>query len=89
MAARLLVGEANLERRMKATTPTQRPSSSTEGDEKEAEGCEIYRGLKELFIGQDEVIEAIISPIQMHQAGLSPEGRPMFMARKMTFLANS
>ncbi len=29
------------------------------------------------MVGQDEVIEEIIPPLQMHQAGLSPEGRPI------------
>ncbi len=62
---------------MKATTPNQRPKPSTEDDNEEVVGCEIYRGLKELLIGQDEVIEEILAPIQMHQAGLSPEGRPI------------
>jgi ATP-dependent Clp protease ATP-binding subunit ClpA len=62
---------------MKSTTPNPRSKPPVEDVEEEAEGCEIYQGLKELLIGQDEVIEEIISPIQMHQAGLSPEGRPI------------
>ena len=33
--------------------------------------------LNELLIGQPEAIETIIPYIQMHQAGLSPEGRPL------------
>lgn len=61
---------------MKSTTPNQRPKPSAE-DEEEVGGCEIYRGLKALLVGQDEVIEEILSPIEMHQAGLSPEGRPI------------
>ena len=59
---------------MKSPTPIERPKPSTE---EEVEGCELYRGLKELLIGQDEVIETLIPAIQMHQAGLSPEGRPI------------
>jgi ATP-dependent Clp protease ATP-binding subunit ClpA len=35
-----------------------------------------YR-LTELLVGQPEAIETILPYIQMHQAGLSPEGRPM------------
>ncbi len=62
---------------MKSTTPNQRPKPSVKDDDEEVEGCEIYRGLKQLLIGQDEVIEEILCPIQMHQAGLSPEGRPI------------
>jgi ATP-dependent Clp protease ATP-binding subunit ClpA len=60
---------------MKSTRPNERPKPSTE--EEEEEGCEIYQQLKSLLIGQDNVIEALIPPIQMHQAGLSPEGRPI------------
>jgi ATP-dependent Clp protease ATP-binding subunit ClpA len=33
--------------------------------------------LTELLVGQPEAIETIIPYIQMHQAGLSPDGRPM------------
>lgn len=33
--------------------------------------------LKDLLIGQPEAIETIIPYIQMHQAGLAPEGRPV------------
>jgi ATP-dependent Clp protease ATP-binding subunit ClpA len=33
--------------------------------------------LKELLIGQSEAIDIIIPYIQMHQAGLAPEGRPV------------
>jgi ATP-dependent Clp protease ATP-binding subunit ClpA len=33
--------------------------------------------MNELLIGQPEAIETIIPYIQMHQAGLSPEGRPL------------
>jgi ATP-dependent Clp protease ATP-binding subunit ClpA len=33
--------------------------------------------LHELLVGQPEAIETIIPYIQMHQAGLSPEGRPI------------
>ena len=33
--------------------------------------------LNELLVGQPEAIETIIPYIQMHQAGLSPEGRPI------------
>ncbi|HEY7303535.1 MAG TPA: AAA family ATPase [Bryobacteraceae bacterium] len=33
--------------------------------------------LSELLVGQPEAIETIIPYIQMHQAGLSPEGRPL------------
>jgi len=33
--------------------------------------------LSELLVGQTEAIETIIPYIQMHQAGLSPEGRPI------------
>ena len=33
--------------------------------------------LNDLLVGQPEAIETIIPYIQMHQAGLSPEGRPM------------
>src|SRR3954470_4092223 len=33
--------------------------------------------LSELLVGQPEAIETIIPYIQMHQAGLSPEGRPI------------
>jgi len=60
---------------MKSTTPNERPKPSKEDDEEE--GCEIYQQLKSLLIGQDDVIETLIPPIQMHQAGLSPEGRPI------------
>jgi len=60
---------------MKSTTPNPRPKPSPEDEE--VQGCEIYRHLKTLLIGQDEVIETLIPVIQMHQAGLSPEGRPI------------
>src|SRR5579863_5467569 len=33
--------------------------------------------LKELLIGQSDAIDAIVPYIQMHQAGLAPEGRPV------------
>jgi ATP-dependent Clp protease ATP-binding subunit ClpA len=33
--------------------------------------------LRRLLIGQDDAIDAIVPFIQMHQAGLSPEGRPI------------
>ncbi len=33
--------------------------------------------LNDLLVGQTEAVETIIPYIQMHQAGLSPEGRPM------------
>jgi len=33
--------------------------------------------LKDLLVGQPEAIDAIIPFIQMHQAGLAPEGRPV------------
>ncbi len=33
--------------------------------------------LSELLVGQPEAIETIIPYVQMHQAGLSPEGRPV------------
>lgn len=33
--------------------------------------------LKELLIGQEDAIHTIVPYIQMHQAGLSPEGRPV------------
>ena len=33
--------------------------------------------LNELLVGQPEAIETIIPYVQMHQAGLSPEGRPI------------
>ncbi|MBV9303316.1 MAG: ATP-dependent Clp protease ATP-binding subunit [Acidobacteriaceae bacterium] len=33
--------------------------------------------LKDLLVGQSEAIDTIIPFIQMHQAGLSPEGRPI------------
>jgi ATP-dependent Clp protease ATP-binding subunit ClpA len=62
---------------MKSTTPNQRAKPPAEDEEEDVGGCEIYRGLKALLVGQDEVIEEILSPIEMHQAGLSPEGRPI------------
>jgi len=37
----------------------------------------IGADLRQLLIGQDEAVEAIVPFVQMHQAGLSPEGRPM------------
>src|SRR4051812_21753229 len=37
----------------------------------------IGADLQRLLIGQDEAVEAIVPFIQMHQAGLSPEGRPV------------
>jgi len=73
LAAKLWSG-GNSERRMKSTTSNERKEPSTEDEE---EGCEIYRQLKALLIGQDEVIETLIPHIQTHQAGLSPEGRPI------------
>src|SRR5437868_8177150 len=33
--------------------------------------------LNDLLIGQSEAVETIIPYIQMHQAGLAPEGRPI------------
>lgn len=33
--------------------------------------------LRRLLIGQDDAVEAIVPFVQMHQAGLSPEGRPI------------
>src|ERR1700710_1145723 len=33
--------------------------------------------LQELLVGQPEAIETIVPYIQMHQAGLAPEGRPV------------
>ena len=33
--------------------------------------------LSELLVGQSEAIESIVPFVQMHQAGLSPEGRPI------------
>jgi len=37
----------------------------------------IGADLRQLLIGQDEAVEAIVPFVQMHQAGLSPEGRPI------------
>ncbi len=37
----------------------------------------IAAQLTRLLVGQPEAIETIIPYIQMHQAGLAPEGRPM------------
>ncbi|MFL6416079.1 MAG: AAA family ATPase [Bryobacteraceae bacterium] len=37
----------------------------------------IGADLRGLLIGQDDAVEAIVPFIQMHQAGLSPEGRPI------------
>ncbi len=36
--------------------------------------------LGRLLIGQPEAIETVIPYIQMHQAGLAPEGRPLGVA---------
>ena len=37
----------------------------------------MYARLNELLIGQPEAIETIVPYVHMHQAGLSPEGRPI------------
>jgi ATP-dependent Clp protease ATP-binding subunit ClpA len=37
----------------------------------------LSSGLTELLVGQPEAIEAIIPFVQMHQAGLAPDGRPI------------
>ncbi len=37
----------------------------------------IGADLRRLLIGQDDAVEAIVPFVQMHQAGLSPEGRPI------------
>jgi ATP-dependent Clp protease ATP-binding subunit ClpA len=37
----------------------------------------LSSGLTELLVGQPEAIDAIIPFVQMHQAGLAPEGRPL------------
>src|SRR4051794_626562 len=37
----------------------------------------IGAALEQLLIGQTDAVEAIVPFIQMHQAGLSPEGRPI------------
>ena len=38
---------------------------------------ELTTQLSRLLIGQEEAIDAIVPFVQMHQAGLSPEGRPI------------
>lgn len=38
---------------------------------------EIAEQLRQLLVGQPEAIDAIVPYVQMHQAGLSPEGRPI------------
>lgn len=38
---------------------------------------ELTENLRAILIGQDKAIETIVPFVQMHQAGLSPEGRPI------------
>ncbi len=49
---------------------TKRPVQPEESDG-------LASRLTELLVGQPEAIETIVPYIQMHQAGLAPEGRPM------------
>jgi ATP-dependent Clp protease ATP-binding subunit ClpA len=55
---------------MKSETTSPRKRSTPPEDK-------LSRQLKSLLIGQDEAIEKVVPLIQMHQASLSPEGRPI------------
>jgi ATP-dependent Clp protease ATP-binding subunit ClpA len=48
----------------------KRPAQAEESDG-------LASRLTELLVGQPEAIETIIPYVQMHQAGLAPEGRPV------------
>jgi ATP-dependent Clp protease ATP-binding subunit ClpA len=61
------------EERMRSQNPAGRSKRSRLP--KESDG--LVERLSDLLIGQPEAIETIIPYVQMHQAGLSPEGRPV------------
>jgi len=54
----------NLSARVKRARPNEDPDG-------------LAARLNELLVGQPEAIETIVPYVQMHQAGLSPEGRPI------------
>jgi ATP-dependent Clp protease ATP-binding subunit ClpA len=58
---------------MKADIPNQRTKRSPQLREDSG----ISSQLRSRLIGQDEAIDTLIPHIQMHRAGLSPEGRPI------------
>lgn len=61
-----------LKRRLRSQTVTARRRSLPPDD---PDG--LAERLAQLLVGQPEAIETIVPYIQMHQAGLSPEGRPV------------
>jgi ATP-dependent Clp protease ATP-binding subunit ClpA len=58
---------------MRSQNTTARVKRSTMPDESNGLTAKLNR----LLIGQSEAIDAIVPFVQMHQAGLSPEGRPI------------
>lgn len=42
-----------------------------------AEGCDLLRQLTDKVVGQSHALTQIVPYVQMHQAGLGPEGRPV------------
>ena len=58
---------------MRSTNTIGRPRRSS--TPKTTDGLSVR--LQQLLIGQSEAIETIVPFIQMHQAGLAPEGRPL------------
>ncbi len=58
---------------MRSQTTTARVKRSTLSEDSNGLAAKLNR----LLIGQSEAIDAIVPFVQMHQAGLSPEGRPI------------
>lgn len=58
---------------MRSTSPLSRSKRSSSS--RNTDG--LTARLQQLLIGQSDAIETIVPFVQMHQAGLSPEGRPI------------
>src|SRR3954451_9511688 len=62
-----------LGRQMRSQTTPARVKRSTMPEHSNGLAAQLSR----LLIGQSEAIDTIVPFVQMHQAGLSPEGRPI------------
>jgi ATP-dependent Clp protease ATP-binding subunit ClpA len=58
---------------MRSQTLSARETRAIAGESSNGIGADLRR----LLIGQTDAVDAIVPYIQMHQAGLSPEGRPI------------
>jgi ATP-dependent Clp protease ATP-binding subunit ClpA len=65
--------EAPLARRMRSYTLTGRTRRPIQPEDSDG----LASRLSDLLVGQPDAIQTILPYIQMHQAGLAPEGRPL------------